>query len=188
MLRSKGSKSRMGSPSPTHETPPPPYKVQEKIELKPKDIRPLKELPGFPMDIVQVKNRNRKLLAALNKKKRFRDFEYKNYDSTDSDLYEEEDYMKITNTMINSENDYLRKRRLQRRFNVKNEIIEKQRRDKALALQKRQRRAGNFYASAAPVERKALKLRDDRGGKRVKTPKNSKQLNEVFAQCLVPTI
>lgn len=48
------------------------------------------------MDLVQMKIRNRKLLASLNQKKRFKDFEYKNYDSTDSDIYEEEDYLKIT--------------------------------------------------------------------------------------------
>lgn len=42
-----------------------------------------------------MKIRNRKLLGSLNTKKRFRDFEYKNYDSTDSDVYEDEDYLKI---------------------------------------------------------------------------------------------
>ena len=61
-----------------------------------KHIKPLNELPGFPIDIVQMKIRNRKLLASLNQKKRFKDFEYKNYDSTDSDIYEEEDFLKLT--------------------------------------------------------------------------------------------
>ena len=63
--------------------------------------------------------RNRKLLASLNQKKRFKDFEYKNYDSTDSDIYEEEDYMKLNKVDVDDEPDYLRKRRLQRRFEIK---------------------------------------------------------------------
>jgi len=69
-----------------------------------------------------MKIRNRKLLASLNTKKRFKDFEYKNYDSTDSDIYEEEDYLKIERHMIDKEQDFLRKRRLTRRFQVKLEI------------------------------------------------------------------
>ena len=59
-----------------------------------------------------MKIRNRKLLASLNTKKRFKDFEYKNYDSTDSDVYNDEDYMKMTQLMVNEEPDFLRKRRL----------------------------------------------------------------------------
>ena len=66
-----------------------------------------------------MRGRNRKLLASLNQKKRFKDFEYKNYDSTDSDIYEEEDYLKINWADVEQELDYLKKRRLQRRFNVK---------------------------------------------------------------------
>ena len=50
-----------------------------------------------------MKNRNRKLLASLNTKKRFKDFEYKNYDSTDSDLYEEEDYLKMERETVEAE-------------------------------------------------------------------------------------
>ena len=82
----------------------------------------MEELPSFPMNLVEMKIRNRKLLASLNQKKRFKDFEYKNYDSTDSDIYEEEDYLKITHDQIYHEPDFLRKRRLQRRFNKKIEI------------------------------------------------------------------
>ena len=59
-----------------------------------------------------MKNRNRKLLASLNQKKRFKDFEYKNYDSTDSDIYEEEDYLKLDRKKVQEEQDFLRKRRL----------------------------------------------------------------------------
>ena len=66
-----------------------------------------------------MRMRNRKLLASLNQKKRFKDFEYKNYDSTDSDIYEEEDYLKINWADVEDEPDYLKKRRLQRRFNIK---------------------------------------------------------------------
>ena len=77
-----------------------------------KHIVPLEELPSFPMNLVEMKIRNRKLLASLNQKKRFKDFEYKNYDSTDSDIYEEEDYLKITHDQIHHEPDFLRKRRL----------------------------------------------------------------------------
>lgn len=82
-------------------------------------MKPLSELPTFPLDIVQLKNRNRKLLASLNTKKRFKDFEYKNYDSTDSDLYDEEDYMKLNYEDVEAEQDFLRKRRLERRYKVK---------------------------------------------------------------------
>ena len=88
-----------------------------------KHIKAISELPGFPIDIVQMKIRNRKLLSSLNQKKRFKDFEYKNYDSTDSDIYEDEDYLKITEEMIQQEGDFLRKRRLQRRFEVKKSIL-----------------------------------------------------------------
>ena len=96
----------------------------EKLQFG-KHIKPLYELPGFPMDIIQMRMRNRKLLASLNQKKRFKDFEYKNYDSTDSDIYEEEDYLKIQWADVEQELDYLKKRRLQRRFNVKLAIIQK---------------------------------------------------------------
>ena len=58
-------------------------------------IKKLIDLPPFPLDLIGMKNRNRKLLASLNIKKRLKDFEYKNYDSTDSDLYEEEDFLAI---------------------------------------------------------------------------------------------
>ena len=50
-----------------------------------------------------MKNRNRKLLASLNQKKRFKDFEYKNYDSTDSDIYEEEDFLKLDKKQVDGE-------------------------------------------------------------------------------------
>ena len=77
-----------------------PEKLKKDAELarlrKGKHIRPLIDLPAFPFDQVQMKIRNRKLLASLNQKKRFKDFEYKNYDSTDSDVYDDEDYLKIT--------------------------------------------------------------------------------------------
>ena len=99
-------------------------------------VKPLAELPPFPLDLVQMKNRNRKLLASLNQKKRFKDFEYKNYDSTDSDLYEEEDYMKIKKEDVDAEQDFLRQRRLQRRLDVKHEIMERLKLEKA-ALAKR---------------------------------------------------
>ena len=68
------------------------------------------------------------MLSSLNQKKRFKDFEYKNYDSTDSDIYEDEDYMKISEDMIEKEKDFLKKRRLERRYEVKQEI-ERQRKE-----------------------------------------------------------
>ena len=89
-------------------------------------MKPIHELPPFPLDLVQLKCRNRKLLASLNTKKRFKDLEFKNYESTDSDLYEEEDYMKITLQSIRDEANYLRKRRLERRFDVKMAILDRQ--------------------------------------------------------------
>ena len=60
-------------------------------------------MPSFPFDIVHMKNRNRKLLASLNQKKRFKDFEYKNYDSTDSDIYEEEDFLMMDKKQVDAE-------------------------------------------------------------------------------------
>ena len=60
-----------------------------------------------------MKIRNRKLISSLNQKKRFKDFEYKNYDSTDSDVYEDEDFLKLTyNKDVVREKDFLRKRRM----------------------------------------------------------------------------
>ena len=90
-----------------------------------KHIKPLAELPGFPIDIVKMKIRNRKLLASLNQKKRFKDFEYKNYDSTDSDIYEEEDYLKLSREEVDKEQDFLRKRRMQRRLDKKADIMDR---------------------------------------------------------------
>ena len=40
-------------------------------------------------------------------------------DSTDSDIYEEEDYLKIRLKDVEEEPDFLRKRRMQRRFEKK---------------------------------------------------------------------
>ena len=77
-----------------------------------------------------MKIRNRKLLSSLNQKKRFKDFEYKNYDSTDSDIYEDEDYLKMGEEDVKAETDFLRKRRLQRRLDKKTEILEKQKQEK----------------------------------------------------------
>ena len=82
------------------------------------------------MDLVQMKIRNRKLLASLNQKKRFKDFEYKNYESTDSDLYEDEDYLKITRNDVEIEQDFLRKRRLERRFQRRVEIQQRKETEK----------------------------------------------------------
>jgi hypothetical protein len=36
------------------------------VKKKKKHVKPLVELPPFPIDLVQMKNRNRKLLASLN--------------------------------------------------------------------------------------------------------------------------
>ena len=76
----------------------------------------------FPFDLMHLRKRNRKLLKSLNPKSDFADFEYKNYDSTDSDLFEEEDYLAITEKDVFKEKDYLRKRRLERRMKVKEKI------------------------------------------------------------------
>ena len=102
-------------------------------------IKPLIELPGFPIDLVKMKIRNRKLLASLNQKKRFKDFEYKNYDSFDSDLYEEEDYNGIKQSDVDAENDFLRQRRLKRRHAVKLEIQKVMKKQEREAAQKRKR-------------------------------------------------
>ena len=70
-----------------------------------------------------MKIRNRKLLNSLNTKRRFKDFEYKNYDSTDSDVFEEDDYLKLKKDDVDNEPDFLRKRRLERRYAVKEQIL-----------------------------------------------------------------
>lgn len=107
-------------------------KSKKSSDLSSKDWIPITEVPPFPFDLIKMKIRNRKLLNSLNTKCRFKDFEYKNYDSTDSDVYEEEDYMKITKADIVEETDFLRKRRLERRHAVKEELI----RSKALEQEK----------------------------------------------------
>ena len=147
-------------------------------------IKPLSELAPFPIDICQMKIRNRKLLASLNQKKRFKDFEYKNYDSTDSDLYEEEDYLKITMNQIEQEPDFLRQRRLLRRIKVKKEILQKQKQDKEEAI-RRGTRATSYQNQ--PKKRTTLyrKHADDEGIA-IKSPKNSKMLNEIFQECIIP--
>ena len=71
--------------------------------------------------------RNRKILSTLNPKKVNKDPEYKNYYSTDSDLYEEEDYLKIDLEAVRAELNFLRKRRLERRYARKLEILERRR-------------------------------------------------------------
>ena len=69
--------------------------VSENSDIHPDDYIPITEAPAFPFDLIKMKIRNRKLLNSLNQKCRFKDFEYKNYDSTDSDVYEEEDYLNM---------------------------------------------------------------------------------------------
>ena len=71
------------------------------------------------MTLKQLNIRNRKILLSLNNRKINKDPEYKNYDSTDSDLYEEEDYTKIDIKEVRNEQNFLRKRRLERRYAVK---------------------------------------------------------------------
>ena len=73
----------------------------------------------MPMTLKQLNIRNRKILLSLNNRKINKDPEYKNYDSTDSDLYEEEDYTKIDIKEVRNEQNFLRKRRLERRYAVK---------------------------------------------------------------------
>ena len=84
--------------------------------IKSKDCIPITDVPPFPFDLIKMKIRNRKLLNSLNTKRRFKDFEYKNYDSTDSDVYEEEDYLNLKREEMISEPDFLRRRRLERRY------------------------------------------------------------------------
>ena len=120
-------------------------------------VKPLVELPPFPIDLVQMKNRNRKLLASLNTKKRFKDFEYKNYDSTDSDLYEEEDYLKIQKEDIEAEIDFLKKRRLERRHEVKLEILAyKKKEHEALTRRGGRMVSHSQQASKAPTPKRAI--------------------------------
>ena len=71
------------------------------------------------MDMQQLKKRNRKILSTLNYKNQAVDPEYKNYESTDSDLYEDEDYLRIDIKEVREEKNFLRKRRLERRYEVK---------------------------------------------------------------------
>lgn len=84
--------------------------------MEPKEIKMLAKVPVFPFDLMHLRKRNRKLLRSLDPKSNFLDFEYKNYDSTDSDLYEDEDYLALTDKDLFREKDYLRKRRLERRM------------------------------------------------------------------------
>ena len=79
----------------------------------------------MPINLKQLNMRNRKILKSLNNGKINNDPEYKNYDSTDSDLYEEDDYTKIDLNEVRNETNFLRKRRLERRYAVKVRILEK---------------------------------------------------------------
>ena len=81
----------------------------------------------MPVDVKQLNVRHRKILQSLNQSKLNKEPEYKNYESTDSDLYEEEDYTKIDIQDVHNEPDFLRKRRLERRYAKKRAILEKRR-------------------------------------------------------------
>ena len=123
--------------------------------------------------MVKMKIRNRKLLASLNQKKRFKDFEYKNYDSTDSDIYEDEDYLKIDRNSVETEPDYLRKRRLERRFKIKLEI---QKRVEAENLKLSQRGGRRAIAHSQPATKKKERVslapvKEDRNEIKIKTSK-----------------
>ena len=97
----------------------------------------MNKVRAFPFDAIKLKIRNRKLLNSLNTKRRFKDFEYKNYDSTDSDVYEEEDYLNLTKEELNNEPDFLRKRRLERRYEVKEAIQKSKMEEKEMQKNKR---------------------------------------------------
>ena len=94
-------------------------------EPKGKRITQFHQVKPLPLEMKKLKNRNRKILATLNYKHQATDPEYKNYDSTDSDLYEEDDYLKIDIKEVRAEKDFLRKRRLERRYAIKEQIMER---------------------------------------------------------------
>ena len=68
------------------------------MESNKKADKPMAKLYNFkplPITLKQLNVRHRKILNSLNQAKLNTDPEYKNYESTDSDLYEDEDYLKI---------------------------------------------------------------------------------------------
>ena len=127
-----------------------------------------------------MKIRNRKLLNSLNTKKRFKDFEYKNYDSTDSDVYEEEDYMKITQVSVNNEQDFLRKRRLERRLKKKHEIQKRIKKEKDDNFRKK----ASIKYNSQPKNK--IRKNSSEEVQNVKGPRTSKDLNDVFMQMIEP--
>ena len=87
--------------------------------------------------------------------------------------------MKIMKVDVDEEADYLRKRRLQRRYNIKQAIIQRRKKEENDKLKAKRDKIEN---PDQPPPRQAIfnSCEPDSG------PKTSKELNEIFKQCFIP--
>ena len=134
------------------------------------------------MTLKQLNVRNRRILKSLNNKKINNDPEYKNYDSTDSDIYEEEDYTKIDINEVRNEKNFLRKRRLERRYAVKMQILEKRAAEKL----ERDLRSQRIRPQAQPTLVKVK--RNQTEAKKRGLTWTKQRLDDNMKQCVVPEI
>lgn len=70
----------------------------------------------MPFTIHMLRERHRKLLRNIFAPENKKDLDYKNYESTDSDLVAEEARPRVTQEMIDECDNFLKKRRLEKKF------------------------------------------------------------------------
>lgn len=70
----------------------------------------------MPFSINKLRDRHRKLLRNIFAPSNKKDLDYKNYESTDSDLVEETAKIRVTQQMIDECDNFLKKRRLEKQF------------------------------------------------------------------------
>ena len=76
----------------------------------------LSKAPQMPFTIHKLRERHRKLLRNIFAPENKTDLDYKNYDSTDSDLVEEATKPRVTQQMLDECDNFLKKRRLEKKF------------------------------------------------------------------------
>jgi hypothetical protein len=76
----------------------------------------LAKAPNLPFSLNKLRERHRKLIRNITASDNKKDLDYKNYDSTDSDLYDEESKPHVTQEEINKCENFLKKRRLEKKF------------------------------------------------------------------------
>ena len=76
----------------------------------------LSKAPQMPFTIHKLRERHRKLLRNIFAPENKKDLDYKNYESTDSDLIEEATKPRVTQQMLDECDNFLKKRRLEKKF------------------------------------------------------------------------